>query len=145
MEHALERGWADLISRLDGPMHFRFIVQPAVAMLLALRAGVRDAIRGEPPFLAAVLRNPKHRSERLRQALGELGTVLLAAVVLDAIYQTWIHEGIFLFELLVTAALLVLVPYALVRGPARRVAGAWLARRGRAPGPHGTTRRDPGP
>jgi hypothetical protein len=31
MEEALARGWTNLLARLDGPMHFRFIVQPLVA------------------------------------------------------------------------------------------------------------------
>jgi hypothetical protein len=126
MEEVFVRGWMNLLHRLDGPMHIRFIVQPAVAALLAIRAGVRDARAGEPPFLVALCRRERTR-ERLREAWSDVGRVFLVAVVLDAVYQTWIHRGIFLVELLVTATLLAIVPYGLVRGPARRIAAAWLA------------------
>jgi hypothetical protein len=128
MEEILARGFSHLLGRLDGPLHFRFIVQPAVAILLGLRAGIKDARAGEHPFLA-VLWHAEHRRERLRQAWGDIRNLFLVAVVIDAVYQTWVHHGIFLLELLVTATFLALVPYALVRGPACRIARAWLALR----------------
>ncbi|MDF2694175.1 MAG: hypothetical protein K0S65_2558 [Labilithrix sp.] len=130
MEEAIVRGWVDLIRRLDGPMHLRFIVQPAVAIFLGLRAGLRDARAGEPPFVVA-LRDRERRRERLRHAWSDIGKVFVVSVVLDAIYQVWVQHGIFLFELLLTATLLALVPYGLVRGPTRRIARAWHALRTR--------------
>lgn len=127
LQDVLARGWADFVGRLDGPMHFRFIVQPLVAMLLGVRAGLRDARAGEPPFLSAVARLPERRRERMMSALGDLTTVLIVAAVLDAAYQLVVHRGIYLFELLLTVAVLALVPYALVRGPAARLV-AWRQR-----------------
>lgn len=134
MEEALARGWTNLLARLDGPMHIRLIVQPLVAILLGVRAGMRDARARRPSFLAT-LRRPEQRRERLRQGWSDVGKVFLVAVVLDAVYQTWVHQGIFLLELLLTATVIALVPYALVRGPARRIAGAWIALREHARGP----------
>lgn len=131
MEDAIAHGWASFISRLDGPMHLRLIVQPAVATLLAMRAGVRDARAGDHPFLAGVVREPQRRRELLRQAWSEIGKVFVVAVVLDAIYQLRVHARIDLLELVVTATFLALVPYGLVRGPAARIARALLAPRGR--------------
>src|SRR3954451_5380247 len=49
-QEAIERGWNNLIGRWDGPMSFRFLIQPAMAILFAIRAGLRDARQGEPPF-----------------------------------------------------------------------------------------------
>ncbi len=121
MEEAILRGIANLVARLDGPMHVRFILQPSVAILLAIRAGLRDAREGSPPFLFALVTEGRRR-ERLRQAWSDIGTVFFVACVLDAIYQVWIHRSIYLLELLLTATLLALVPYALARGPAMRVA-----------------------
>jgi hypothetical protein len=132
MGDILARGWANLIGRLDGPMHIRLIIQPLVAAFLALRAGVRDARSHEAPFLAAILRDPEHRRARLRQALDDIGKVFLVAVTLDAIYQLRVHRAIYLVELLLTASLLALVPYALLCGPATRVARALLAARYRS-------------
>lgn len=126
MEEAILRGWVNLIGRLDGPLHFRFIVQPAVAAFLGLRAGLRDARAGEPPFVVALL-DRKRRRERLRQAWSDIRKVFFVSVMLDVIYQVWVQHGIFLFELLLTTTLLALVPYGLVRGPTRRIARVWRA------------------
>jgi hypothetical protein len=127
MAEALARGWANLIGRLDGPLHFRFLVQPGVAVFLAVRAGLRDAREGQPPFLSALFLSPIGRSERLRQAWRDVGAVFVVSAVLDAVYQIRVHASVFALELLITATFLALVPYALVRGPTTR-----LARRARA-------------
>jgi hypothetical protein len=129
VEEAIVRGWIHLLQRLDGPLHFRFIVQPTVAIVLGLRAGLRDARSGEAPFLAALWRGG-HRREQLQEAWADVGKVFLVAVAIDVVYELWIQRGIYPLELIVTATLLALVPYALVRGPARRVAHLWLVRRG---------------
>ncbi|MGO9468761.1 MAG: hypothetical protein ACLQIB_50065 [Isosphaeraceae bacterium] len=122
MEEALRRGRENLIGRSDGPMTFRLIVQPAVAVLLAIRAGLHDAREGQPPFLWTVFSNPGRRNELLRQARYDVGTVFIVALVLDSIYQITVHSGIYALELLLTATILALVPYVIVRGLVTRVA-----------------------
>jgi len=124
MHEILVRGWVDLLARLDGPLHFRFIVQPLVALLLGARAGIRDARAGEPPFLSALLRFPERRGQRVKEALRDVATLLLVAALLDSAYQVAVHRSIFLLELVITVALLALVPYLLVRGPMARLAPA---------------------
>jgi hypothetical protein len=130
VEDAVIRGWTNFVHRLDGPLHARFIVQPAVATLLAARAGVRDARAGNPPFFAALC-TPEHRRAWLRRAWSDVGKVFLMAVLLDVAYQVWIQRGIYALELLLTATLLALVPYGLVAGPAACIARAFLAARDR--------------
>jgi hypothetical protein len=122
MEEALRRGWENLFGRLDGPMTFRLIIQPAVAMFFAIRAGLRDARNGQPPFLWSVFSNASHRHELLRQAWKDVGTVFIVALVLDSIYQVMVHSGIYTLELLLSATILALVPYALLRGLVTRLA-----------------------
>jgi hypothetical protein len=39
MKHWLTEIWTMLIGRADGPLTFRFVFQPAVAAILAIRAG----------------------------------------------------------------------------------------------------------
>lgn len=121
MHDVLARGWANLLGRLDGPMHFRFVVQPLVATILGARAGLRDARAGEPPFLWAIVHEPSRRRERVTEALREVASLLIVATVLDSAYQVWVHRGVFLFELVVTVTLLAVVPYAIVRGPVARL------------------------
>ena len=43
---ALQRGWHDLVDRPSGPMSFRFILQPSMAAIAAIRDGVKDARTG---------------------------------------------------------------------------------------------------
>jgi hypothetical protein len=127
MHEIFARGWGDLLARLDGPMHFRLIVQPIVAAILGARAGLRDARAGHSPFLQTILRCPERRGERVKSAMRDVAGVTIVAAVLDAAYQVVVSGGIFLLELVITVAVLALVPYVLVRGPVARIA-AWRAR-----------------
>jgi hypothetical protein len=65
--NAIARGFENLVGRSDGLMTFRLILQPAVAILLALRAGMRDAREGRPPFLWAVLSDQSRRRKLMSQ------------------------------------------------------------------------------
>ena len=103
-------------------MTFRLIIQPAVAVLFAIRAGLHDAREGQPPFLWTVFSNPGRRHELLRQARNDVGNVFIVALVLDSIYQVIVHSGIYVLELLLTATILALVPYVIVRGLVTRLA-----------------------
>src|SRR5437773_7771 len=126
MKDMLIRGWMNLVDRVGGPMTFRIILQPAMATLLAVRAGLKDAREGRPPYLWTVLTDPEQRADLLREGWKAIARVFLLAVIMDVIYQwivlRWIYPG----ELLLVAVLLAVVPYLLVRGPVNRI-----ARRGR--------------
>ena len=50
VEHWLSQNWADLLGRDEGPLTFRLIVQPLVAIFFAIRSGLRDAREGKPLF-----------------------------------------------------------------------------------------------
>ena len=119
LEEALARGWDNLVGRWGGPMSFRFLIQPAVAIFFAIRAGLEDARQGEPPLLGYLLRR-----ERWRQIWKHVGKVFIVALILDSIYQVSVHAGIYALELLITATLLAVVPYLVVRGLVTRVARA---------------------
>jgi hypothetical protein len=122
VEEALRRGWENLIGRSDGPMNFRLIIQPAVAIFFAIRAGLRDARNGQTPFLWAIFSNPGQRRQLLRQGWKDVGTVFIVALILDSIYQVIVHSGIYTLELLITATILAIVPYAMFRGLVTRLA-----------------------
>ena len=53
-------------------------------------------------------------------------TPFLLAIVLDCIYQIMTARFVYPLELLFTATLLALVPYALLRGPFNRLARLFL-------------------
>ena len=124
LEEALARGWENLIGRWDGPMSFRCLIQPAVAIVIAIQAGLSDARQDEPQqFLWAVLSNSDRRQERLRQVWKDVGTVFVIALILDSIYQVVVHAGIYTLELFITATVLAVVPYVISRPLV-----AWIAR-----------------
>jgi hypothetical protein len=145
VEEALKRGWENLTGRLDGPMTLRLIIEPSVAVLFAIWAGLRDAREGQPPFLWTVFSNPGRRHELLRQARNDVGRVFIVALVLDAIYQVIVHSGIYALELLVTATILALVPYVIIRGLVTRLARrqSALSRAAGRPGNSATPGEDP--
>jgi hypothetical protein len=122
MNEILAKLWQNLYARVTGPMNLRLIVQPAVATILAIRAGLRDAHQDRAPFFWAVLWNPAHRRELLRQGWKDVGTVFVLATILDVVYQLIVHRKVYGVELLITAVTLAIVPYVLVRGPVNRIA-----------------------
>ena len=67
VQEFLARSWDMLIGRADGPMTFRLIFQPAVAAILAIRAGLKDAQHGATPFLWSAFNNAAHRKQLLRE------------------------------------------------------------------------------
>jgi hypothetical protein len=122
MSEILARVWADFVGRIDGPLHFRLIVQPLVACVLAVRGGLRDARQRKPPFLWALAFDPGHRRDLAREGWKDIGTVFVVGVVLDVIYQLVALRWVYPAEAVLAAILLVLVPYLLVRGPVTRLA-----------------------
>ena len=126
MRDLLIRGWMNLFERVGGPMTFRIILQPAMATLLAVLAGLRDAREGRPPYLWTVLTDPLQRADLLREGWKAIGRVFLLAVIMDIIYQLIVQRWIYPLESLIVAILLAVVPYLLVRGPVNRIVRHWL-------------------
>lgn len=121
--------WDEMLARTEGPLHFRFFLQPAVAIFLAVRDGYRDAVGGRPPYLQDILRNPAGRAERLKEGFHAVTRVILLGIVMDAAYQLLVIKAFRPLEMLVVVLLLAFVPYLLIRGPARRVIQWYLARK----------------
>jgi hypothetical protein len=122
MGEILQRVWDNLIGRATGPINLRLLIQPSVAIFFAVRSGLKDAREGRPAFLWGVLFKPGHRDELLNQGWKDVGMVFIIAMVLDAIYQLIVHRGVYVLEMLITATVLAIVPYLLVRGPVNRIA-----------------------
>ena len=126
MEEMLARVWDNLLARVGGPMTFRIILQPAMALLLALKAGLKDAREGRPPFLWTVVTDPLQRAELLRQAWKAIARVFVLAIVMDLIYQWIVQRWIYPLETIIVAILLAVVPYIVLRGPINRIARRWF-------------------
>lgn len=122
----LERIWRNVLERPSGPMTFRFILQPVMAAVAALKDGVTDARAGRSHYLWTILTLPEKRSGRLREALLSTARIILLGLVMDTIYQAIVFDYFHPAEAVIIALLLAFVPYVLLRGPLARVAAWWL-------------------
>ena len=122
----IARGWENFLARPQGTLHFRFILQPTIAAILALRAGIKDATNGRPAYLWAVFTKPAYRSQLLHGGWKDIRTPFLVSATLDAIYQLNTHRFVYPLELLFTATLLALVPYFILRGLVNRIASRFI-------------------
>jgi hypothetical protein len=117
-----QRFFENLFSRLDGPLHFRFVMQPLMAITFAVIDGIKDAKMGRPAYFWAMVKNPEERRELLRIGWKRIGKIFILAVILDVIYQIKVYRWFYPGETLAVAILLAIVPYLLVRGPVDRLA-----------------------
>ena len=74
--NVVEQFWHDLVERPDGPMRFRFVLQPLMATIVAIRDGLEDARSGRSPYFATVLGNPRERAGRLREGLNATARII---------------------------------------------------------------------
>ena len=116
MDDVVARIWTDLIGRINGPMSFRIILQPVMAILLAFRDGLADARAGRPPYLWTIFHNERDRRQLLVSGWRAMGRVITLAIVMDAIYQWQVFGRFYPVELVNVVLLLAVVPYVLWRG-----------------------------
>lgn len=115
------RVWADITSGAHAPLSFRLILQPMVAAFFAIRAGMQDARAGRPLFFWAVVGDPAHRRELVREGWQHVGKVFIAAVVVDAVYQIIVHHWVYPSEAVMVAVILTVLPYLVMRGLINRI------------------------
>ena len=122
MEPILIRVSENLVARITGPMKFRLLMQPATALFLAIRDGLRDARAGKRAYFWRAFADRGDRDAMLKEGWKSIGKVFIFAVVLDMVYQIietrWVYPG----EAVIVAIILAIIPYVLFRGPANRIA-----------------------
>ena len=117
----IDRLWHDLIQRPDAPMRFRFILQPLMAAIVAIRDGLKDARSGRSPYVATVLANPRERAGLLREGLNATAKIIALGLVMDVIYQAIMFKTFYPDQALVVALVLATVPYLIMRGVTARI------------------------
>jgi hypothetical protein len=120
------RAIEQLLGRASGPLHFRLILQPIIASVLAIRAGLRDAREGQPAFLWTFLMHPLDRRELVQSGWSDLSKIFVVAIVLDTIYQLFVLHGFFVVQTLIVVAVVALLPYVVLRGPVARIARLFM-------------------
>ena len=119
----------DFIGRFDGPLHFRLFVQPLMAILFAVRDGRRDAREGRSAYLWSLLTDPDERRYLLESGWKGIAKVFVLAFALDVVYQFMEWHGLKPLQALLTATILAVIPYALLRGPINRLVRVSQTRR----------------
>jgi hypothetical protein len=123
-EEVRHRVWQQLIERPTGPMAFRFILQPVMAAIAALRDGINDAKSGRSPYFWTLLTNPFEGGHGLYEGLISTARVILLGLCMDAIYQWIVLKTFYPAEAVIVAIALAFFPYLLLRGPIARIARA---------------------
>jgi hypothetical protein len=122
-------------------MHFRFLLQPLVAILLGIRDGLRDVRAGAPPYLLALITEKQQRRERIAELWQSLRFGLLFGILLDAVVQYLLFRSIRIVGAILVGTFLMAVPYSLARGFTNRIirarGGLRLAARGERLAAHG--------
>jgi hypothetical protein len=121
MGSLLSTYWTDLISRFDGPLHFRLIVQPLMAIFFAVRDGRRDAREGRGAYIWKFVHKPEHRRQLLASGVKSISKVFVMAFALDVAYQFLEWGGLKPLQALLTATVLAVIPYVVLRGPVNRI------------------------
>jgi hypothetical protein len=123
-EEVRHRVWQQLIEPPTGPMAFRFILQPVMAAIAALRDGVNDGKSRRSPYFWTLLTNPFESGHRLYEGLISTARVILLGLCMDAIYQWIVLKTFYPGEAVIVAIALAFFSYLLLRGPIARV-GRW--------------------
>lgn len=128
IQELVARQWHDLLARPSGPLSFRFILQPTMAAIAAVRAGLVDARTGRSPYFLALWTEPAERRARMREGLSATARIFALGLLMDAIYQFIVLKNFYPAEALIISIALAVVPYFIIRGPAARIARWWHSR-----------------
>jgi hypothetical protein len=127
MPDIFERIWHNLLERTEGPMSLRFFIQPAMSLIFAIRAAIRDSKNNTVPYLWRFLFSKDQRKNIAKEGWKDIGKVFIIGTILDIIYQLVVifshktKDSFYPLESLIVAFLLAIVPYLLFRGPLNRL------------------------
>ena len=64
-------------------MKFRLVLQPVIALIIAIRDGLKDAKAGKHPYFLALFTEPEHRQEMLKEGWKSVGRIYIFAIAID--------------------------------------------------------------
>ena len=73
---------SDMAARVSGPMKFRLVLQPTMAAIFAIRAGLADARAGRPPYFWTLVSDPAQRAYMIEDGWKSVGKVFVLATLL---------------------------------------------------------------
>lgn len=127
--------WEDLIGRVGGPITFRLILQPSIAVILAIRDGLKDAKAGRPLYFWSLFTHSTERRQLLKDGWKSVSVVFIFAIVIDGVYQFIVFRWFYPGEALAVAIVLAIVPYLQIRGLVNSIARESIQSKGRESNP----------
>lgn len=121
MEELIIRFMDNLVDRFSGPMKFRLVLQPLVAITLAFIAGRKDARAGKLPYFFGIISDQPHRRQMILDGWKGIGKVFVIALLLDVVYQWIVMHFVYPGEAILVAIILAILPYVLVRSLVARI------------------------
>src|SRR5688500_15417711 len=106
MEEWLARTVENLMGRLTGPLHFRLLMQPVMAPILAIRAGIQDSRDGKPPYFWAIFTDSTLAKGLIREGWAAVATIFTIAVSMDIVYQLVVLRWVYALETVLVAIVL---------------------------------------
>ena len=118
----LTRIWHEIIARPEGPLAMRFYLQPIMALIFAVRDGIRDAKQNRPAYFWGMLAQSNQRRDLMQSGWKSVGKIFIVAIIMDIVYQLLVLRGIRPVQTILVAVTVAIVPYVLLRGPVSRIA-----------------------
>lgn len=112
----------NLIDRVSGPMKLRGVLQPLMAAIFAIMAGLKDARLGNAPYFWSLFTNPATRVDLLKDGWKDVSKVFILALILDTVYQVIVLGFVYPGEAIIVAFVLAILPYLILRGLVTRIA-----------------------
>jgi len=109
------------VARFSGPMNLRFVLQPVMAIVLAIRDGRRDALAEAPPFIHNILFGSGERTAHLESAARGLTVPAMVGTVADAIAQFLLFGSVQPSAAVLVGVGVLAIPYAVTRELANRI------------------------
>jgi hypothetical protein len=102
-------------------MHLRLLLQPIMVTILSVKAGLKDAKLGHPPYFIGALLHKEERKRLLKTGWKAIGKVIVVAIVLDVVYQLIVFHTVYIVQTLIVAIFLAVIPYIIIRGAVTRI------------------------
>lgn len=131
MEDFVIRFFENLGLKLDGPMKFRFILQPLMSFIFAFKAGLRDSKTGQVPYLWGLFFRKDERKDLVKEGWKDVGKVFVIALAMDIIFQLIVLKTLYPLEALITAMVLAFIPYIIFRGILNRIFSFFKSKKSR--------------
>jgi hypothetical protein len=119
-----------MTDRVTGPFRFRLYLQPTMATILAIRAGLMDARAGRSPYFWTMMSDGSRRLRMAREGWRSVGKVFILAMILDIVFQIIVVHTVYPLGVVFVAFVLAILPYLILRGIVTRVARHFIHKRG---------------